>query len=119
MLLVSKQQNAVDQEKNLRVQLEEERHEIEILLEEKKKFKSQLDEMMARERKLVKESTALEKSLAMLKHDLREVNENSQKRKNEFSLNFIENTIHFIRIRSRLAKWRTKLNVGRKSKRSY
>ncbi|KAK7574295.1 hypothetical protein V9T40_011486 [Parthenolecanium corni] len=65
-------QNAVDQEKNLRVQLEEERHEIEILLEEKKKFKSQLDEMMARERKLVKESTALEKSLAMLKHDLRE-----------------------------------------------
>lgn len=82
MLLVSKQQNAVDQEKNLRVQLEEERHEIEILLEEKKKLKSQLDEMMARERKLVKESTALEKSLAMLKHDLREVNENSQKKKN-------------------------------------
>ncbi len=62
-----------DNEKKLRLQLEEEKQEIEILLNEQKQLKFQLDDMMSRERKLVKETTNLEKSLAMLKHDLKEV----------------------------------------------
>lgn len=78
----------MDKEKNLRVQLEVERQEIEALLEEKKKFKSQLDEMMARERKLAKETTTLEKSLAMLKHDLKEVNFFKKQRKESCFMDF-------------------------------
>lgn len=66
-----------ENENSLRVQLEEERQEMEIILAEHQKLKLDLDELMARERKLTKENTNLEKSLAMLKHDLKEVNFNS------------------------------------------
>lgn len=41
---------------------------------------SQLDEMMAQERKQTEETATLVKSLAMLKHNLKEVNENWQRK---------------------------------------
>lgn len=46
---------------------------MEDLLEKQKSLSFQIDEMMLREMQLTKETSNLEKSLAILKHDLKEV----------------------------------------------
>lgn len=53
--------------------MEEKKLQVEQLLEKQKTLTFQLDEMVLRESRITEETSNLEKSLAMLKHDLKEV----------------------------------------------
>lgn len=53
--------------------MENKQLEVEELLEKQRTLTLQLDEMVLREIRITEETSNLEKSLAMLKHDLKEV----------------------------------------------
>lgn len=53
--------------------MEDKTRHVEELLQKQRLLTNQLDEMVLRERSITEETTNLEKSLAILKHDLKEV----------------------------------------------
>ncbi|XP_065210146.1 rho-associated protein kinase 1 isoform X2 [Planococcus citri] len=76
---------------SLRQQMEEKTRQVEELLQRQRTLTDQLDTMVLRERSITEETTNLEKSLAILKHDLKEShrkmeNETESRRKLETQL---------------------------------